>query len=355
MVLRVIIKKKRSSYIYSYPMMPFRHTVFSLLCLCFCAGLQSQVSSVSGERPLSSLHQPARTGCAGPGGEQYACEPGRDSLIFFKGSLPGKAVAPLKRPLTYARPFMAMACDTSQSPYRGRIYICWSDEKNGASNADVFLVYSEDDGKSWTEPVLVTYRPNHKPQFDPAMAVDGLGRVYLSYFDAQNALRGGNDLYLARSTNGGLLFTYYQLDLLPPGMEVINLGISNKNSRMELHWGMALKNRSLLEYSAVLSDSLLDRLLMRKNSHVPITHQKTVEFADKIYFPFTLSETLKLDAAITRPLEPGFEKVLIRQKKFKKGTHTLLINTKKLGLEKGSYILTLYGEGKNSYAWILAE
>jgi hypothetical protein len=335
-------------------MIHVRHSVFSLLCLCFCMLLRGQVSKVRGERPMDSLHLSARASCRGPGGERYSCKAGKDSLIFYKDSAAGKAIARLKRSVTYTRRFMNIACDTSQSPYRGRIYICWSDEKNGADNQDVFLTYSEDGGNNWTEPVLVTYRPNHKPQSDPAIFVDDLGRVYLSYFDAQNFLHNGNDLYLARSTNGGLLFTYYQLDHLPPKTELINLGFSNSNRLPELHWGLRLKNKSLLEYSAAISDSLLDKLLL-ENAHSPISHQKTVAFADKIEFPFTISEAQRVDAAITRPLEPGFEKIVLRNKKFKRGGHRLLIDTKKLGLEKGNYILTLYCKGKNSYAWILAE
>lgn len=327
---------------------------YSILFLCVYNLLTSQVSTVHGKQSISALQQPARISCRGTNGEYYACTAGRDSIIFYKGAAAGKSIAPLKRLSPYPRPFMDVACDTGRGIYRGRIYVCWSDEKNGADNQDVFLVYSEDGGDHWTEPILVTYRPNHKSQLDPALAIDELGRVYLSYIDAQNFLQGGNDFYLARSANGGLLFAYYQLEFLPPRTRVCNLGFVKENKGLEARWGLPLKNKSLSEYRVAVTDSMLNELLPASGPG-PLSHQKTVAFADKIEVSFHLSEAQKVDAAITRPLEPGFEKTVLRGKKFKKGDHSLLIDTKKLELEKGSYILTLYCKGKNSYAWILAE
>ena len=36
------------------------------------------------------------------------------------------------------------ACDVSNSPYRGNIYVQWSDQRNGADNTDIFFIKSTD-------------------------------------------------------------------------------------------------------------------------------------------------------------------------------------------------------------------
>ncbi|MFN3694927.1 MAG: glycosyl hydrolase, partial [Ignavibacterium sp.] len=101
--------------------------------------------------------------CVGPNGEIYVSWAGPLGLVFdkstdggltwgtdiFVSSIPGGwdfDVAGIYRcnglPIT--------ACDTSQSPYRGNIYINWSDQRNGTSNTDVFFVKSTDGGNTWS-------------------------------------------------------------------------------------------------------------------------------------------------------------------------------------------------------------
>ncbi len=41
------------------------------------------------------------------------------------------------------------ACDISTSPYRGRLYDLWSDQRAGPDNTDIFLIHSTDGGMTW--------------------------------------------------------------------------------------------------------------------------------------------------------------------------------------------------------------
>ena len=68
-----------------------------------------------------------------------------------------------------------------------------------------------------------------------------------------------------------------------------------------------------------------------------------------------VNSTFRITAAITKPLEPGFEKIISENKLLKKGKREFIINTKKLKLEKNNYVVTFYFNGKNDFAWIIKE
>lgn len=300
--------------------------------------------------------------CRGLPGERLACRAG-DKEIFFSRSTDGgrswqaeKPIAPFKNGGALGR--LSIACDTGNM-FRGRIYVCWSDEKNGAKNKDVFLVYSDDAGANWTEPILVSYRPNHKDQFKPAMAVDAAsGRLYLCYFDRQNYLDPGlADVYLAVSDNGGLLFTTCKLNRQPivtSYTAVVQNAIRiTGQHQAEVSWSSG-QGKNKKSFSQHVNDSLL-AALEQEMSSAALQTEKIVAFDDIITLNIATEHDLSVDIAITKPLLPGFEKVVARRKQLPTGRHPLLIHTKQLGLQKGNYIVTLYYGGRNVYIWLLAD
>jgi hypothetical protein len=106
-------------------------------------------------------------------------------------------------------------------------------------------------------------------------------------------------------------------------------------------------------YTAIINDSVLTNY---KNKIVnDIIIEKTFKFLPKIKIDYTANTSGKLMAEITKPLDPYFKSVAIKSKKVKKGENQLIIKTKKLGLQKGNYVLTLYLNGKNQYVWITEE
>ena len=104
--------------------------------------------------------------------------------------------------------FPQIAIDTSSSPNHGRLYICWSDYRNG--DIDVFLSSSNDFGGSWSNPVRVNSDPLHdgKDQFYQWMTVDPkTGEVYVVFYDRRDdAANLKTRITLARSTDGGRTF-----------------------------------------------------------------------------------------------------------------------------------------------------
>ena len=254
---------------------------------------------------------------------------------------------------TNGLPFIT--CDKSKGEFRGRIYITWSDEKNGVKNKDVFLVYSDDKGEHWTEPVLVSYRPNHKEQFKPCVKVDTVsGYVYILYFDKQNYYEGKEtDLYLALSKNGGLKFEYFKIN---SKSFLFNANYTDlvDNAGMRPRWLQADDSKHFGLYEVLVNDSSIAEYYL-KDAAEEIDVERSFKFADKISIDINVKHNAFITAVITKPLEPGFEKVVVKDKRVYGGKDKLVIDMKKNGLKKGNYVLTLYYNSRNTFVWVTEE
>lgn len=121
-------------------------------------------------------------------------------------------------------------------PHRGRLYVAWQDCRiaNGGPmpapqgpeddfgfdighpDTDVFLAFSDDDGATWSEPVLVAGGGDGLLQFWPTVSVGPTGAVDVTYSESFEpdgttfqGLGGGTslvDVFWARSTDGGETF-----------------------------------------------------------------------------------------------------------------------------------------------------
>lgn len=306
--------------------------------------------------------------CVGPGGELYVTWAGPKGLAFQCSMDSGKTwlkeekiINPIKNGWackvdeikTNGLPFIA--CDLSKGEFRGRIYICWSDEKNGVKNKDVFLVYSDDKGEHWTEPVLISYRPNHKEQFKPCMKVDTLtGYVYILYFDKQNYYEGKEtDITLALSKNGGLKFDYYKINEHSFPFNSNHLELSG-DSGIIPKWVQADGSNRFGLYEVLINDSTISDYYLREAAE-EMQVERSFKFADKITVNFNMKHNTFITAVITKPLEPGFEKVIEKNKRVYEGNNSLVLDTKSAGLKKGSYVLTLYYGGRNTFVWITED
>jgi hypothetical protein len=254
--------------------------------------------------------------------------------------------------LKYASP--QIICDTSKTKFNKRIYISWADQKNGKENWDVFVAYSDDDGENWTEPILITYHPNHKSQYEPHININqSNGDLFLCYFDKQNYLnKDGRDIYLAKSTNGGLQFDYVKLNTKPLKSDFLNKNVLlfSKNES-KYYWRNikslkeVLANEMLQELNPFLPDTLLEQLLV----------DKTFSYSEKLSINVNCSKKMKVAMAVTKPIDPAFGTKIIGTKRLNKGNNTLLIDLKAHKIVKGNYTLTLYFNGMNKYIWIVED
>lgn len=142
-----------------------------------------------------------------------------DSAIYFNKSLDGgktwlkKEVEIAKQPggwsqklpgLKRANGFPVVKVDHSNGPHRGRLYVNWTDQRNGEDDTDVFVIYSDNGGDSWSEPIRVNDDDVAAHQFFTWLDIDpSTGCLYTVFYDRRNHLDNNTDVYMAISTNGG--------------------------------------------------------------------------------------------------------------------------------------------------------
>jgi hypothetical protein len=107
-------------------------------------------------------------------------------------------------------------CDVSNGPYRGNIYINWTDQA-GSNDHDVKLAVSTNGGLNWSAPRRVNNDPSGKEQFFTWMTVDQTtGYLYFVFYDRRNYTDNlTTDVYMARSTDGGNTFTNFVISQSP--------------------------------------------------------------------------------------------------------------------------------------------
>lgn len=157
----------------------------------------------------------------GPNGEVYVSWAGPGGLVFNKSTDRGEhwleeetVITSMPGGWDFAIPgiFRAnglpiTACDVSNGPHRGTIYVNWTDQRNGENDTDVWLVKSNDGGISWSEPVRVNDDESQHHQFFTWMAIDQTnGYIYFVFYDRRNYDGDSTDVYMALSTDGGQTF-----------------------------------------------------------------------------------------------------------------------------------------------------
>lgn len=108
------------------------------------------------------------------------------------------------------------ACDTSNSSYRGTIYVNWSDQRNDSTNTDIWLSKSTDEGQTWSPPKRVNDDNSNRQQFFTWMTIDQTnGYLYFIFYDRRNHTGDSTDVYIALSTDGGETFINHKISQTP--------------------------------------------------------------------------------------------------------------------------------------------
>jgi hypothetical protein len=109
--------------------------------------------------------------------------------------------------------FPSMACDLSNGPHRGDLYIVWTNigvpGVNTGSSGDVYMIKSTDKGDTWSTPIQINQNaPDGKDHYLPWITCDQAnGYLSVVFYDSRNVAANQAETYLAYSTNGGSTWT----------------------------------------------------------------------------------------------------------------------------------------------------
>jgi hypothetical protein len=163
------------------------------------------------------------TGAVGPDGTLYAVWADGNTIAYAESHDGGQSFGHSRKIIDTApsyfnvedvarsNGFPEIAIDPRGGKRGGRLYVSWSDYRNG--DVDVFCAVSEDHGKKWSRAIRVNDDPVHdgSDQFFQWLAVDPeSGAVNLIFYDRRRD--PGNlktSITLARSTDSGKTFQNY--------------------------------------------------------------------------------------------------------------------------------------------------
>jgi hypothetical protein len=153
--------------------------------------------------------------------------------------------------------------DLSGGAYHGRVYVNWSDQRNGLSDTDIWMIYSDDHGESWSRSTKVNQDDSQRHQFFTWFDVDQSdGSIYVVYYDRRDTEGNATDVYLSASSNGGLSFTDFKISesSFTPSPKVF-FGDYNNISVSEGHirpiW-TRYENNKLSIWTAIINAAELD-------------------------------------------------------------------------------------------------
>ena len=108
--------------------------------------------------------------------------------------------------------FPSMAVDLSNSPYRGTIYIVWTNVgfpgANLGTGTSVYMIKSSDKGDTWSAPILINSDTTAgKHHYLPWITCDQAnGYVSVVFYDNRNCTSSEAEAWMAYSTDGGTTF-----------------------------------------------------------------------------------------------------------------------------------------------------
>ncbi len=175
--------------------------------------IPKRISKIAGSASWTNSTPEGPVPCTGPNGEIYVTYPYNLKILFTRSLdggttwLSNEIVAANRYTGWYSHHSPVAACDISNTQYRGNIYICYSDYLSSSYGRDIYLVRSANGGDNWSTPVKVNNDATAANQEMPWICVDAVtGYVWIVFYDGRNYPGSVYDVYVARSTNGGISF-----------------------------------------------------------------------------------------------------------------------------------------------------
>lgn len=238
-------------------------------------------------------------------------------------------------------------CDLSQSPYRGNIYINWSDQRNGATDTDIWLAKSTDGGLTWSAPKRINDDSSGKQQFMSWMTVDQAnGTIWIVFYDRRNYDNNQTDVYLAYSEDGGESFTNIKISESPfiPSVSLFfgdYTNISAFNNIVRPIW-CRLSNGKTSIFTAIM-DPLFTKLQDQPDAPFSIESPYPNPFTETAVLCFELEKQTKISLNIYDSFGKKVYTVF-DNKTMRPGENTQTFDRYKMNLKPGLYFYKLTGE-----------
>ncbi len=296
----------------------------------------------------------------GPNGEVYVGWAGPVGIVFNRSLDQGETwmdtnvfVSDIPGGWDYAIPAVyrtnglpVTCCDLSQGPYRGNIYINWSDQRNGLSDTDIWFAKSTDGGISWSSRKRVNDDPAGKQQFFTWMTVDQkTGYIYFVFYDRRAHSNNATDVYMAVSHDGGETFQNFKVSessFTPnPGVFFGDYtNITAYNNVVRPIWAR-LENSQLSVWTAIV-DSLLTGTGQKPESYLASSLDQN--------YPNPVKSYTIIAYKVRRPVKVTLEvfdlfgrkiATLVENKLSNPGRYVEYFDISRYGLEPGLYYYSL--------------
>jgi hypothetical protein len=293
----------------------------------------------------------------GPNGEVYVCWWSPAGLMFDKSTDQGKTWLPADIRITtpvqwiYQVPgmqltpsFPVISCDRSNGRYRGTIYINWSDNRNGPTDSDIWVVKSMDGGKTWSTPKRVNDDPAGKQQYFNFLSVDQVtGYIYIAYYDRRNYPDNRTDVYLAISRDGGSSYENMIISDTPfiPFSTVFfghYLGISAHDNHVFAAWSRQDNGVNSL-WGAVV-DTRSNGVESQVKGPLDLDQNSPNPFSEYTFFSFKLAEPGPVTLLVSNMLGNTVARLIDREL-MTAGKHTIHFIPETYNLAPGIYYYTL--------------
>lgn len=302
----------------------------------------------------------------GPNGEVYVAWAGPNGITFNRSTNQGETwlqeeifVDSMPGGWDYAIPGIYRAnglpvtiCDTSNSPYRGTIYVNWADQRKGKDNTDIWLSKSTDGGNNWSVPVRVNDDNSNRQQFFTWMTIDQTnGYLYFVFYDRRNHSVDSTDVYLALSKDGGATFINKKISESPflPNEDIFfgdYTNITAYNGIIRPIW-TRLNNSSLSVWTDLICAddfevSVDEKVISNINFDFENYPNPSSSYVNVSYKLHTISKvSLNIYDLNGRLISEVLDGV---QKGYGKYIETIEVNA--LNIDPGIYLLTLQIDGK---------
>lgn len=242
-----------------------------------------------------------------------------------------------------------IACDLSNSKYKGTLYVNYTDQKHGINDTDVWLIKSTDGGETWTHPYRVNDDKEGKHQFLTWMTVDQTnGYLYFVYYDRRNHPDLFTDVYMAVSKDGGETFENFKVSETPfvPNANVFFGDYNNiaaVNGTIRPIWTRMDQTRKTILTAIINPDSInvsVEDASIYADFNAVLYQNYPNPFSGTTYVSFKLYEAETVDLSVYDSKGMFITKI-IDNEYMPIGKHSIGINAEEFNLQSGVYYYVL--------------